>query len=110
MIADTIFVLSSVSKSSSSPTLLSSSFIAATILDLSVVSKLVISPCFLPTALVAYSAPKTSALLSACKSTSLIASTTVFLLSVVNWILLSPEAELDKLPIWLCNSFFQCCL
>jgi hypothetical protein len=92
-------------KSSSSPTLESSSLIAATILDLLLVSRFEISPFFLPAIFLLYSAPRTSVLLSVCKSTSLIASTTEFLISVVNsGVELSPDLLLERFPISFCNS------
>jgi hypothetical protein len=84
LIASTTFCLASVLRLSKSPISESNSLIALTIVDLSLVVKLFISEVFLPSAFFVYSAPKTSSLLSACKSTSLIASTTVFLLSVVS--------------------------
>ena len=71
----------------------SSSLIEFTIDDLSCVVKLLISEFFLPVTSLVYSAPRTSSLLSACKSTSFIASTTVCLLSVVNYT--SETSDLD---------------
>jgi hypothetical protein len=83
-IASTKLDFSSVSKSSNSPARASNSLIASTIVPLFVVWRLVISPFFYPLLFLGYSAPIVASLLSACKSTSLIDSTTVFLLSVVN--------------------------
>jgi hypothetical protein len=57
------------------------------------------SECFFPFISLVYSAPRTSSLLSACKSTSLIASTTVCLLSVVNWTSLTLDLLWERLPI-----------
>jgi len=72
---------------------------------LSVVWRLVISEFFLPVISFEYSAPRTSVLLSACKSTSLIASTIEFLISVLSWgVLVTFDLLLERFPISDCNS------
>jgi len=104
-IAETTSSWFSVLRLLKSPISLSSSLIALTIELLSAVVKLLISEFFFPVTSVVYSAPNVAKLLSACKSTSFIASTTEFLESVVNWgIELSLDLLEDKLPISACNS------